>query len=95
MSDLREVYATELLREPTRVVLEASWDIIHRENLDTLEGEQFDSIHDVIFIGITRENVELRTVRTLKRPDRTTYRFPRNAVEHIFIPEESGHGTIV
>jgi hypothetical protein len=68
--------------QPTRVVVEASLDVICREDLNTLDGEQFDAIDNVIRIIWHRNEIEFVTVRTLERPIRGVT-LPRSAVDRV------------
>jgi hypothetical protein len=79
--------------EPTRVVIEASWEVIAEQDLDTLDGEQYDSIDAVTSIDVSRGEVTFTTVRTLaawKRGEenagRGTWTFPRSAIASIHVP---------
>ena len=72
---------------PTAVVVEASWDVILDQNLDTLEGEHFDRIDAVISITVDPDTITLETVRThaaWRRGEanagRGTWTFPRSAI---------------
>jgi hypothetical protein len=67
--------------DPTRVVIEASIDVIFDQHLDTFNGEQYDAIEDVVRITWHRDTIEFVTVRTLARPWRGEYHVPRAAVE--------------
>jgi len=69
--------------EPTRVVVEASLDTIIADDLDMLNGEQYDAIDDVIRITWQRDTVEFVTVRTLARPWRGDIHIPRSAIERV------------
>jgi hypothetical protein len=68
---------------PARITLEASIDAIHDLDLDTLAGEHYDVIHDVIAVECERDEVVITTCRTLERPSRPVYRIPRRYVEKI------------
>lgn len=83
-------------RAPTRIAVEASWDVIRQHDLDTDTGEHFDHIDGVISIemidGDSRATiVRISTVRTheaWKRGEpnagRAVYDFPRETLENIW-----------
>jgi endonuclease/exonuclease/phosphatase family metal-dependent hydrolase len=68
---------------PTRVVVEATWDVICAQELDTSENEQYDAIPDVIRIEWRATEVEFTTVRTIERPWRENLVIPRAAIERL------------
>ena len=68
---------------PTRVVVEASIDVIFAQGLNTFEGEQYDAIEDVIRITWHRDTVQFVTCRTVERPWRGELHLPRSAVERL------------
>ena len=77
---------------PTTIVIEASWEIIHAQGLDTDEGEHFDRIEGVVSIEVERDTVAFITVRThaaWKRGEpnagRGRWEFPRPSIEAIWI----------
>lgn len=87
MSTERIAIANRLFAGPTAVCVEATYEYAWERDLDTLEGEHFDWVHDVIAIDYdSREGtVKLTTCRTIERPERPVYEFPRSVIEALYI----------
>jgi len=84
---------THNFRAPTRIAVEASWDVIRQFDLDTHTGEHFDHIDGVISVEVIERGkmVRISTVRTWeawKRGEpnagRAIYDFPRETLEDIW-----------
>lgn len=75
---------------PTTIVIEASLEVIHKLDLDTWAGEQYDRIHNVISIEDDGNDVTFETTRSIeayKRNEpnagRGLWRFPHTALERV------------
>lgn len=88
---------THNFRTPTRIAVEASWDVIRKFDLDTHTGEHFDHIDAVISIEVIpdhdpkREVIRISTVRTIEawrrgepNAGRATYDFTRDMLADIW-----------
>lgn len=80
--------------EPTRITLEASNDVIIEQGLNTLLGEQYDTLDAVISITVEPGEITITTVRThaaWKRAEpnagRGEWTFPRSSISSIYVPE--------
>jgi len=51
---------------PKDVVIEASLDAIHEANLNFLDGEHYDTLHNVVGITVRDVEVEFRTCRSIE-----------------------------
>lgn len=76
-----------LFSGPTRIIIEASHDVILEQDLNPLEGEQYDSIDDVIVIDPDHEGgvVIFETCRTMENPKRERWTFKRGDLEAVYI----------
>jgi hypothetical protein len=51
---------------PTTITVEASLEVILRQDLDRFAGEQYDQLEGVISIEVTRDTVTFETARTFE-----------------------------
>jgi len=70
--------------DPVTLCVEASLDVIWKQDLDTLEGEHYDYIRDVIAVAVTQETVAIETCRTIEDPTRMRLELPRRAVANLY-----------
>ena len=86
---------TYKLDGPTRVTIEASLDTIIEHDLNTLEGEQYDVINDVISIvddGQAHTFTTCRSVEAWKRGEpnagRGTWVIPNSKLHKVHLPDD-------
>ena len=85
---------------PTNVVIEASFEVICEQNLNTLDGEQYDHINNVISVNDDGENITFTTVRSIeafKRGEpnagRAVWTFAHGMIDCIMIDGQAVWGT--
>lgn len=71
--------------EPQTVTVEASWDTIRADALDTWEDEQYNYVYDVVSVECGWHEIVLTTCRTIARPDRPVYAIPRSAIHAAYV----------
>lgn len=74
---------SQSLGGPHTVVIEASWKVIVEYDLNTLDGEEFDRLEDIISIEVDRDEISFVACRSIHKVERPVWTFDRDVIASI------------